>query len=164
MKIIKNFLQEEDFLRIQKVLLDSNFPWFYNSGVVNDLDRVNNFQFTHTFYADNLVCSNYFNLIKPIVDNIKLLSILSIKANLLTRTNLNVEHGFHTDYVNQKNVTTGIFYVNDNNGYTKFKNGKISTSEKNKFIEFNSTNSHTGSSCTDENIRVIINFNYIKPE
>ena len=104
MKIIKNFLQEEDFLRIQKVLLDSNFPWFYNSGVVNDLDRVNNFQFTHTFYADNLVCSNYFNLIKPIVYNIKFLSILSIKAYLLTRTNLNVEHGFHTDYVNQKNV------------------------------------------------------------
>ena len=59
---------------------------------------------------------------------------------------------------------TGIFYVNDNNGYTKFKNGEISTSEKNKFIEFNSTNSHTGSSCTDENIRIIINFNYIKPE
>ena len=34
------------------------------------------------------------------------------------------------------------------------------TSEENKLIKFNSQLEHTGTSCTDENRRVVINFNY----
>ena len=33
-------------------------------------------------------------------------------------------------------------------------------SEENKYIEFNSKTKHSGSSCTDKKIRVVINFNY----
>ena len=55
---------------------------------------------------------------------------------------------------------TGVLYMNNCNGYTKFKNGEKVLSEENKYVEFNSNLEHTGSSCTDEKRRVVINFNY----
>ena len=161
MKVYKNFLDTEEFDKIKKVFLDSNFPWFYNSQIVSSSKPLGNFQFTHTFYADNLVQSNYFSLLKPVIDKINCLTVVRVKANLLTKTDSNIDYGFHTDYDDDK-VTTGILYINTNDGYTKFKDGSLEKSEENKYIEFNSKLSHAGSSCTDKNIRVVVNFNYIK--
>ena len=161
MKVHKNFLSKEEFDKIKEVLLDSNFSWFYNSKILSDSQPLNTFQFTHTFFKDYLIQSNYFNLLKPIMDKIKCLSLLKIKANLLTKTNANIDYGFHTDYYDDR-VTTGILYINTNDGYTKFKDGVVEKSEENKYVEFNSKLFHSGSSCTNDNIRVVINFNYIK--
>ncbi len=68
-----------------------------------------------------------------------------------------IEHGMHND---QNAGVSGILYVNNCNGYTKFENGKKIKSEKNKYIEFDSTLKHSGSSCTDQQRRIVINFNY----
>ena len=80
-----------------------------------------------------------------------------VKANLVVRTSKNIEHGMHTD---QPKGKTGIFYINNCNGYTKFEKGEKIYSEENKYIEFNSKIKHSGASCTDEKIRIVINFNY----
>jgi hypothetical protein len=85
-------------------------------------------------------------------------SLLRVKANLLHKTEKTIEHGFHRDFPYENN--TAIFYLNTNNGYTKFKNKKIIKSEKNKLVDFNSSLEHTGSTCTDEDYRIVINFNY----
>lgn len=45
-------------------------------------------------------------------------------------------------------------------GYTKFENKKIVKSEENKIVIFNSNLKHTGSTCTDQDIRMVININY----
>ena len=161
MKVHKNFLSKEEFDKIKEILLGPNFSWFYNSKILSDSQPLNTFQFTHTFFKDYLIQSNYFNLLKPIMDKIKCLSLLKIKANLLTKTNTNIDYGFHTDYYDDR-VTTGILYINTNDGYTKFKDGVVEKSEENKYVEFNSKLFHSGSSCTNDNIRVVINFNYIK--
>lgn len=161
MKVYKNFLDIEDFNKIKKVFLNSDFPWFYNSQITTHSKLLGDFQFSHILYVDNLAQSNYFNLLKPVMDKINCLSIVRIKANLLTKTDSNVDYGFHTDYHDDR-ITTGILYINTNNGYTKFKDGNLEKSEENKYVEFNSSVPHSGSSCTDENIRVVINFNYIK--
>jgi len=85
------------------------------------------------------------------------------KANLLTKTEKTIEHKMHIDYKSDinKKITTGILYINTNNGYTRFNKGKKINSFENKFITFNSNELHTGTTCTDENYRVVINFNYI---
>ena len=72
-----------------------------------------------------------------------------------------IEHGFHIDNPISKTSKqkTAILYINTNNGYTKFKKLKVN-SEENKMIIFNSKEEHTGSSCTDQEFRVVINFNY----
>ena len=45
---------------------------------------------------------------------------------------------------------------------TKFSNGEIVKSEENKYVEFDSQLEHTGTSCTDQDYRIVINFNYLK--
>ena len=61
-----------------------------------------------------------------------------------------------------KHWTTAIFYLNSNNGYTEFEDGTKVESVANRFVSFPSTLKHRGTSCTDENVRVVINFNYFK--
>jgi hypothetical protein len=158
MNIYKNFLPKKTFAEVKKNMMSNYFPWYFNDWIINNKDK--NFQFTFTFMNDNnkQLCADYiFKYIEPVLKKIKYNKLNRVKANLLTKTKTIVEHGFHTD---QPQGITGIFYINNCNGYTKFKNGKKIKSEENKYIEFDSTLQHTGSSCTDEKRRVVINFNY----
>ena len=61
-----------------------------------------------------------------------------------------------------KQWTTSIFYINTNDGYTKFEDGTKIESIANRMITFPANINHTGTSCTDEQTRVVINFNYFK--
>ena len=62
----------------------------------------------------------------------------------------------HKDFVNEgTKIKTGIFYLNTNDGYTKFKDGTIIKSEQNKYIEFDSELEHTRSTCTDSRYRIV---------
>ena len=80
----------------------------------------------------------------------------------------------HVDYPNMK---TAAFYINTNNGYTKFRrewgdwavvNGypedpdheRIVESRSNRMVIFDSNLEHSGYTCTDEKVRVLVNFNY----
>jgi len=162
MKEYKNFLEKEDFLNLKDLMFGHDFPWYFCPEVVDDEKY---FQFTHIFYNEHKINSSLFNFIIPILNKIKPIAILRIKANLLYRTEKIVEHGMHTDYDLYKkfsNIKTAIYYCNTNNGYTKFKDGTKVKSEENKFIEFDLNKEHTGSSCTDEQRRIVINFNYFK--
>ena len=60
-----------------------------------------------------------------------------------------------------KHWTTSIFYVNTNNGYTVFEDGTKVESVANRMLTFPSNLKHCGTSCTDKNIRSVINFNYL---
>ena len=93
--------------------------------------------------------------------------LLRIKANLRTRTSKINETPFHVDlqFLSEeklKHWTTAIFYVNTNNGYTEFEDGTKVESVANRMVTFPSNTRHRGTSCTDKNMRVIINFNYFK--
>jgi len=161
MIIKKHFLIKKDYEKIRDTMGSSDFPWYYNDAVVLPNDQ--QVQFTHTFYRDHVVNSNFFEMLSPIFDKIKPLSILRVKANLLLKTPQIIEHGMHTDYRKPKSLTTAILYFDDSNGYTKFeKDNKIVKSEQNKYLEFNASLKHTGSSCTDKLRRIVLNINYLK--
>ena len=81
---------------------------------------------------------------------------VGVKANLNVRTKEPELYGMHSDCADK---TTAIFYVNTNNGYTKFETGDIVESVANRVVIFDSNIKHTGVSCTDEKRRVVINFN-----
>jgi hypothetical protein len=162
MKIIKNFLLKEDFLKLKNIFTSNNFPWFMAPVITNNFKH---FQHFHIFYMNQQINSNYYDLMLPILKLIDPFIILRIKVNLIIRNEKIIEHGMHTDFgekVKDCKITTGILYINSNNGYTKFENGKKILSEENKFIEFDEKLMHTGTSCTDEPFRIVINFNYIK--
>lgn len=161
-KIIDDFLKKSDFLKIKESLLSNEFPWYYTKVLdrtpVSMEAKEYNFQFTHTFYKDSKPISNAVFLLDPIINRISPDNILRIKANLNIKTEKIVEHGHHVDF---NECTTAIFYVNSNNGKTIFQNGSVVESLENRLLVFNSNLMHSGTTCTDENVRCVINFNYI---
>jgi hypothetical protein len=161
MKIINNCLNKEEIVNLKNLMMNNIFPWYITWGIVSSDKK--NYQFTHNFYKNYEVKSNYFYLLNPILKKLNIASIIRIKANLLTKTDKIIKHGFHVDH-DIKNAKTAIFYVNTNNGFTEFKSKKISKSQENKLISFNSDLEHTGTSCTDEIFRIVINFNYFEDE
>ena len=158
MNIYKNFLPQPVFDKLKNAMMGYYFPWYFNDYINNPLEK-KDFQFTFTFIrTGEYVCwGEWKDIILPVLKNIKHKKMDRVKSNLLTKTDKIIEYDYHTD---QKKGTTGILYLNNCNGYTKFENGKKIVSEENKYVEFDSTLKHTGSTCTDEQRRVVINFNY----
>lgn len=157
-KIIKDCLSKEDFINIKNTLFSDYTAWYLNTGINTPTDNYN--QFTHTFYNNYIQNSNLLDNLKPIINILNPLALIRVKANLITKTEKIIEHGFHID---QKfKCTTAIFYINTNNGYTKFESGEKVFSEENKLVIFDNFLKHTGTSCTDTNERIVINFNFVE--
>ena len=158
MKTIDNFLEQETFFNILQVILETKFPWNFVNGKseINDGD----FQFTHLFVDDGgKIVSPYYKIILPILKRIDPKSTYRVKANLTTKKETNNKSLMHTD-TKLENMKTAVFYCNDNNGGTLFQNGKKINSKSNRIVIFDGHQKHCGVDCTDENIRVVINFNY----
>ncbi|WLW37349.1 DNA endonuclease V [Synechococcus phage S-RS29] len=165
-KIIDDFLSEEDFLTIKDTLMAPHFPW-YASIVVNpehSTDELNNVQFVHEFYKYMKPLSKVFDTFGCVLEKINPVALLRVKANFVTRTENIFEHGMHTDvpeYVD--GMRTGILYMNTCNGYTRFDDEDDTQvqSVANRFVHFPAYIRHTGTTTTDEKCRVVINFNYL---
>jgi hypothetical protein len=173
-RAIDNFLNPDDWKVISEAMLGTNEPrgpaghvgWVWNPAVTTGTgseicDELDDWQFTHTIFNQlGYEQSPLFNFIQPIISDPRLnvRAIQRIKANLNPRHHKIVKHGFHTDVDYECN--TAIFYLNTNNGYTEFEDGNKVPSVANRMIIFPSTVRHTGTTCTDEKRRVLINFNY----
>ena len=157
MNIYNNFLNKDEFKNLQSKMMGDYFPWYFNDGISHDGDGY--FQFCFSFFANEKkqCIDEYFNILNPLLNKINAQKFNRIKANLTTKENKIIKHGMHID---QPKGTTGIFYMNNCNGYTEFETGEKIKSEENKYVEFNSVLKHTGTSCTDQLRRVVINFNY----
>ena len=167
-KIEDNFLKQEDFNKIQEIMMSPNFYWFF-SDIIDYKEDVDKFQFCHVFFRNSVPTSNSIEIISPILKILNPMPLWRIKANLLTKTPNIVENEFHIDLPHLRNSpeklkqwTTSIFYVNTNNGYTKFEDGTKVKSVANRMLTFPANMKHTGTSCTNEKIRIVINFNYFE--
>ena len=168
MKIEDNFLDQSVFGELQTLMMGDGFDWQYSPIIdsTEDINNKNKFQFVHIFYAGNVPFSPYFKEMIPILNIIKPISLWRIKANLLTKTSNHIENPFHVDMPGlseekQKQWTTSIFYVNTNDGYTVFEDGTKIESVANRIVSFPEETKHRGTSCTDEKIRMVINFNFL---
>jgi hypothetical protein len=162
-KEIKNFLEVNDFLEIKNLISGNNFPWYLGESKVSDskIEKKYNWQLGHTFFINHSPCSSYFPALNPIFDKLKPLAWIKIKANLTPVFDKIKVYGMHNDIYSKENVKTGILYLNTNNGFTVFENGKKIKSEENKFVHFPANLNHSGTTHTDENYRIVLNFNWI---
>jgi hypothetical protein len=166
MEIKDNYLDQKSFNEIERLMTMPDFSWFFNNIIDFDED-VDKFQFVHIFYKNSQATSKSIDLLIPILELVQPFVLGRIKANLLTRTSNIIKNQFHIDLADLSNFpeklkqwTTSIFYVNTNNGYTEFEDGTKVESVANRMITFPSNIKHRGTSCTDEKIRIVINFNY----
>jgi hypothetical protein len=161
-KIIDNFLEEEDFKKIKNKMLSASFPWYYTEGIIGEDHSLDMFQFVHIFWDHERGGKNSDHLIelKPIIDKINPRELYRIKSNMTVRGEKIIENGYHTDYDKSSKFITAVYYINTNDGYTVFEDGTKVNSLENRFVMFDSDISHSGSNCTNANIRCLINFNY----
>jgi len=159
-----NFLSNDVFKELQDRIIHEPI-WKYDDGIDYKDDEAGKFQFVHVFIMSGHPFSPFYDVVQPALERIDPLTFLSGKANLLTKTDEVIENSFHRDlsfmdYNRMKEWKTGILYINTNNGYTLFEDGTKIDSVENRFVSFPSTMAHTGTTCSDENIRVVLNFNY----
>ena len=161
LKVVDNFLDKEDFMKLQLYMLDPQvFPWYFQNTKDFEVDEdLNQYQFTHIFFKDYKPFSDYFHLLQPLLKKLEVKSLIKVKANLNPYSPKLYKGHFHTD--TPFNSLTAIYYLNENNGYTLFeKNNKKVKSEENRIVIFDAKMKHTGTNTTNQKKRVVLNLNY----
>jgi hypothetical protein len=170
--LIKNVLSSEKANELENVIMGSDFPWYWNESTLVNYDNtfkdLRNYQFTHNFYVNGKINSNYCYLIDPIIESIekntdvKIKRIFRAKANLLTQVNLTeeeIEAETHTDILIDKYYSF-VYYVCDSDGETVLYDDDViekATPEKNTGIFFKSSINHRGTNPSVNKRRVVIN-------
>lgn len=120
-----------------------------------------NVQLVHGFFLKKqgiYFKSPYLETIRPLIEKLAPRSLIKVKANRTVKRDRHVEYGLHVD-TRRPGATTAIFYLNTNDGYTRFSNGDKVMSVENRLVLFGAGNLHTGASCTDADERMVLNLN-----
>tara|TARA_B100000287_G_C20351717_1_gene670075 strand:+ start:111 stop:647 length:537 start_codon:yes stop_codon:yes gene_type:complete len=173
-EVIDNFLNSyyadtyEKFFGVDA----GSFPWFYQDNL-NGVSYIGNYYFNHTLIdasKPSRFADEYFFVFAPLLSKLNLTTknntqynlqrLWRLKMNLYPRTNRRVHHQSHIDYYHSEGLTTCLYYVNDNNGFTIFDRKRKIKSKKNRAILFDGSNKHHSTTPTDCNYRVSINIDY----
>lgn len=160
MKIEDDFLSPEDLDKLDSIINSPHFPWFFQKEQTWDDDPF----FCHIMYCHDISQSQFYLQVNEIFKkHLNWTSLYRLNVNLVPK--IGSTSNFHTDVNDEHNeevMTTAIFYLNTNNGYTEFENGEIVESISNRLVEFPSSCRHRAIGQTDTDKRVVLNFNYIK--
>lgn len=163
-EVIDNFLPQDYFDNL--CLMIDDLPWFYHDWSVYRGD--DDPQFYHLFYFDGKIMSNqFFKYVEEVytryVPNTEDCTLYRMKINGTSRGDNLKEKKYHVD-VEDKNHKVCILYMNTNNGYTSFEEtGEKVDSIANRAVIFPGHMKHTGTNCTDEGLRVVLNIDFLTP-
>lgn len=165
-KVVDNFLSEEEFTQLS-YMIPYQVSWHYDDCSVKDNDGCP--QFVHSFYYDHRPHSDYFDDVLNVVRVIPDFTVIyRIKANATPRTLTRKIKPFHNDVWMDDNVLPPlkicILMINDNDGLTiiKDENGKEHhfQTKANRALFFPNEYEHTGTTCTDKDLRLVLNIVY----
>ena len=154
------------------------FHWWSDRGnnklgrkadILNFIDHdIENLDIYKLVYKSNLV----YDIIKPVFDTLNPFALHRIKFNATPRTTNIKAKPLHVDVSgpqdSQGNFTDipdyhiCVIYFNDNDGYTYFEDGQKVVAIENRAVIFSGDLLHAGTSCTDTDLRVVLNIDYCK--
>jgi hypothetical protein len=190
MEILEQFLPKELEDRVEGILLNSHFRWFFNAedtpnpknnfATIDTVDSVMTPQFTHGVFSEGKINSPFYEIAKQVLDKvaeelkIDIKEILRIKTNLLLNNTGIGEDSYnrpHVDLVTPHHVV--LYYVNDTDGDTIIFDEKYDASElellnpkrvpprKGKAICFNGEHYHASCNPIKSKKRVVINYDVV---
>ncbi len=178
MEIIDNFLAEKEFVALRDVIMAPDFDWHFSPGNdETDEERSSPGLFTHIVHGESVPfghSSSCFRLLFcSLLSSVQFpglnrdgVDLARIRLNLNCKFPEPVEYQYHRDMTLGNNEyaqwTTAILYINTNNGYTEFEDGTIVATVANRLVSFPANILHRGVSQTDEETRILINFNYLR--
>jgi|TARA_B100000902_G_scaffold335115_1_gene334646 hypothetical protein len=159
-RIEDDFLSQEDLDKLDSIISSYHFPWFFQKNQTWDDDPF----FCHVMYCLDMAESQFYPQVSEIFKkHLNWTSMYRLNVNLVPK--IGSTSNFHTDVNEEHNeevMTTAIFYLNTNNGYTEFESGERVESISNRLLEFPSSCRHRATGQTDTDKRIVLNFNYIK--
>lgn len=163
-EVVDNFLTVEEFNTLRGIILGDNFPWYFSASSVSDGDNCP--QFSHKCYDDLQPLSNTWHDIQPVIRRLWPMGMMRAKFNATPRTSKIVEKPLHYDItsdlegIQPLDTKICIYYINNNDGYTYFESGRRIESVANRAVLFSGKEKHAGTSCTNDELRVVLNINY----
>lgn len=159
MEIVDNFLSRDVFLKIQNTIMDKNFPWYYCPTVAYKEVEDSYYYFVHNFFLEEKITSYLGEeLITPIIEQLKIKSLIRARANLYTKLFHQAEDGNHQDY--DFTHKGAILYLNTTDGPTIINNETKIDSIENRCLIFDPSIIHrsTHPNNTKARFNIIINY------
>ena len=156
-------LNDTDFKNLMTVVeqIPYTFQPYLNHEQEMDKDKSCYFA-TTLFNYYTIYNPQVFELCKPLLAALDVKALFRMKINLYVGESKLIEHAPHRDTKFKSKAF--VYYLNTNNGSTVFKNGESVQSKANRLVLFDSQLEHSGTSCTDERRRIVLNINYIPGE
>tara|TARA_Y100001951_G_C11198681_1_gene215832 strand:- start:119 stop:607 length:489 start_codon:yes stop_codon:yes gene_type:complete len=161
MRVVKNFLEEDYFNKLKAAFVDHNpdLPFYIQQRVVDETGTIHkkHFYFTHLLFNYSIK-SDYYNLVKPLIwDILKAKALIRVKLNLYPRTDTLLHHYPHDDHPFKHNAL--VLSLNTCDGGTRIGK-KFIPSIANQALFFDGSVMHNSTTCTNQQARLNLNFNY----
>jgi hypothetical protein len=172
-EIIDDALDYKQFENVKNYICSSSFSWYFQNTVayldghselvkepLTELQQIYNDMYIHTIYADHLLNTTHevWETIEPIINMLKIKSLIRIKVNSYPRTSEIIHHKNHFDFPFEHKGA--LFYVNDCDGLTVLEDGTEIENVANRLLLFDASKSHHSTTTTNKSRRLNINFNY----
>jgi len=153
-KVIDNFLPSGYFKDIKNILMSNNFACIK--------DDKSDLSFYNVIYGADRPLSNFDDKLLEFKKELSLTSSIKIRADMYPRTPKFKRHFWVNEFdVSHKGA---LFFINTNDGVTilETQNGKVEIdSVENRILIYDPTQLFAITTCTNQKVRVTLNFNYV---
>ena len=166
-----NYLPKNDYEIIRNYFLGPECYWYYcgnYSGGYPQMEHVfhNEVVGTQCYAGVPFVAGQGMRIMQSILDSFQYAALIRIRAVCNWKTGTMSQRDWHVDV--PFDCTTAIYYLHDSDGCTLFEDGdnepfQVET-KANRLVQFPSQYRHTTTPFTTPDRRVLINFNFIRPE
>ena len=160
MKVVKNYLDKDYFNKLKNAFGENTgtLPFYIQDGVASKTNEkhVKHFYFTHRLF-DHTIKSEYYTLLHPLLKKLKIKALIRIKLNLYPRTDILLHHYPHKDAEFKHKAL--ILSLNTCDGGTRIGKKFIPSIENQAFF-FDASIPHNSTTCTNQQARINLNFNY----
>ena len=157
MQILPTFLKYYTFTELKNIVTDKNFRWYYPQSSGEPEQYSNLLYYDHQFSED--VTPKLKRILATICTQLGAIAVLRIKINATPKNA--PQQDWHTDWQITTQSKTFVLYLNDNDGYTEFKDTKVE-SKANTAVVFDTDTEHRGVPATNVDRRLAININYFE--